>query len=215
MNYLHRFLDDLPIIAILRGLKPEEAPAALDALARAGIRIVEVPLNSPRPLESLNQLVRRAGDDLLIGAGTVLTLEDVRAIAQTGARLMVAPNCDPPVIEQAKALGLAALPGVATPSEALAALKAGADGLKMFPGEMLPPSVLKAWLAVLPAGTRLVPVGGVTLENMTDYFAAGAAGIGIGSALYRPGIAAADLHARALEFVRRYRQSSLPAAGLG
>jgi 2-dehydro-3-deoxyphosphogalactonate aldolase len=173
-------------------------------------------LNSPRPLESLRQLVRRAGDDLLIGAGTVLTVDEVSAVAETGARLMVAPNCDPRVIENADALGLAVLPGVATPSEALAALSAGADGLKMFPAEMLPPSVLKAWLAVLPPGTLLVPVGGVALENMTEYFAAGAAGVGIGSALYKPGLVAADLHARALEYVRRYRQlgrSKQPAPG--
>ena len=207
MNLLRRFFVDLPIVAILRGLKPEEALSILDALVAAGIRIVEVPLNSPRPLESLRQLVRQAGDDLLIGAGTVLTVDEVSAVAETGARLIVAPNCDPPVIGKAKALGLAALPGAATPSEAFAALRAGADGLKMFPGEMLPPSVLKAWLAVLPPGTLLVPVGGVSLENMSDYFAAGAAGVGIGSALYKPGITAADLQARALKFAQRYRQS--------
>jgi 2-dehydro-3-deoxyphosphogalactonate aldolase len=206
MSLLRRFFDDLPIIAILRGLKPEEAVGALDALVAAGIRIVEVPLNSPRPLDSLRQLVSRAGEDVLIGAGTVLSTDDVVAVADTGARLMVAPNCDPLVIAKAKALGLAALPGVATPSEAFAALKAGADGLKMFPGEMLPPTVLKAWLAVLPPGTRLVPVGGVGLDNMADYLAAGAAGFGIGSALYKPGIAAGDLHDRAVEFADRYRE---------
>ena len=206
MNLLRRFFDDLPIIAILRGLKPEEAVGALDALVAAGIRIVEVPLNSPRPLESLRQLVSRAGEDVLIGAGTVLSTDEVAAVVDTGARLMVAPNCDPLVIVKAKVLGLAALPGVATPSEAFAALKAGADGLKMFPGEMLPPQVLKAWLAVLPPGTPLVPVGGVSLDNMADYFAAGAAGFGFGSALYKPGITASDLHERALKFVARYRQ---------
>ena len=206
MSLLRRFFDALPIIAILRGLRPEDALWAMDALTTAGIRIVEVPLNSPRPLESLRQLVGRAGDDLLIGAGTVLSTDDVAAVAETGARLMVAPNCDPLVIANAKALGLAVLPGVATPSEAFAALKAGADGLKMFPGEMLPPKVLKAWLAVLPQGTRLVPVGGVSLDNMADYLAAGAAGFGIGSALYKLGIAAGDLRDRALKFAERYRQ---------
>jgi len=206
MSLLRRFFDALPIIAILRGLGPEDALWAMDALTAAGIRIVEVPLNSPRPLESLRQLVGRAGDDLLIGAGTVLSTDDVAAVAETGARLMVAPNCDPLVIAKAKALGLAALPGVATPSEAFAALKAGADGLKMFPGEVLPPKVLKAWLAVLPRGTRLVPVGGVSLDNMADYLAAGAAGFGIGSALYKPGITAGDLRDRALKFAERYRQ---------
>jgi 2-dehydro-3-deoxyphosphogalactonate aldolase len=210
MSLLRRFFDDLPIIAILRGLKPEEAVGALDALVAAGIRIVEVPLNSPRPLESLRQLASRAGEDVLIGAGTVLSTDDVVAVADTGARLMVSPNYDPLVIAKAKALGLAALPGVATPSEAFAALKAGADGLKMFPGEMLPPQVLKAWLAVLPPGTRLVPVGGVSVDNMADYLAAGAAGFGIGSALYKPGIAAGDLHDRALKFVARYRRIAQP-----
>jgi 2-dehydro-3-deoxyphosphogalactonate aldolase len=208
MNLLGRFLDGLPIVAILRGLTPEEAPSALDALTAAGIRIVEVPLNSPRPLESLRQLVRIAGDELLIGAGTVLTADEASAVAGTGARLVVAPNCDPQVIQKAKALGLACLPGVATPSEAFAALKAGADGLKMFPGEILSPKVLKAWLAVLPPGTLLVPVGGVSLANMAEYFAAGAAAIGIGSALYGPGIAAADLRARALQFAECYRQAA-------
>lgn len=209
MTILRRFLTDMPIVAILRGLKPEEADGALDSLVGAGIRILEVPLNSPRPLESLRQLARLAGENVLVGAGTVLTVDDVVAVAGTGARLMVAPNCQPPVIEKAKALGLMAVPGVATPSEAFAALAAGADGLKMFPAEMLPPSVLKAWLAVLPPGTLLLPVGGVSLENMGGYLSAGAAGIGIGSSLFKPGITAADLAKRAREFVQRYRQTSL------
>jgi 2-dehydro-3-deoxyphosphogalactonate aldolase len=206
MNLFQRCFDELPIIAILRGLKPEEAPWALDALVGAGIRIIEVPLNSPRPLESLRELVRRGGDDVLIGAGTVLAVDEVSAVAEAGARLVVAPNCDQLVIQRAKALGMAALPGVTTPSEAFSALRAGADGLKMFPGEMLPPPVLKAWLAVLPSGTRLVPVGGVTLDNMAGYLAAGAAGFGIGSALYRPGTSSADLRAQALKYANGYRR---------
>ncbi len=208
MTLLRRFLSEMPIVAILRGLKPEEVLWALDALVTAGIRILEVPLNSPQPFDSLRRLVRRAGDDVLVGAGTVLTVEDVAMVAETGARLMVAPNCDPPVVEKAMGLGLIASPGVATPSEAFAALGAGADGLKMFPGEMLSPSVLKAWLAVLPPGTMLVPVGGVTMENMGEYISAGAAGVGIGSALYKPGVTAPELAARAGQLVQRYRQSS-------
>jgi len=143
---------------------------------------------------------------LLIGAGTVLSVEEARAAAQAGARLMVAPNCDPPVIAAAKAHGMATLPGVATPSEAFAALKAGADGLKLFPAELLPPAALKAWRAVLPAGTLLLPVGGVTLANMADYAAAGADGFGIGSALYKPGVAAGELEDRARAFVKRCRE---------
>jgi 2-dehydro-3-deoxyphosphogalactonate aldolase len=208
MKDLRRFLAEMPLVAILRGLTPAEAPAAMDALVGAGIRILEVPLNSPRPLESLRLLARRAGDDVLVGAGTVLSVEDAMAVAETGARLMVAPNCHRAVIEKSKALGLVAVPGVATPSEAFAALGAGADGLKMFPGEMLPPAVLKAWLAVLPAGTMLLPVGGVTLDNMGGYFAAGAAGIGIGSALYKPGVSAVELAARATHLVQRFRELS-------
>ncbi|MEA2782007.1 MAG: 2-dehydro-3-deoxyphosphogalactonate aldolase [Rhodospirillaceae bacterium] len=206
MTLLQRFLADMPVVAILRGLSPEEALPAFDALVDAGIRIIEVPLNSPRPLDSLRRLVAQAGDDVLIGAGTVLTVTDLRSVAETGARLMVAPNCEPAVIAEAKAQGLMALPGVATPSEAFAALRAGADALKMFPGEMLPPAVLKAWRAVLPAGTQLLPVGGVNMENMAEYVAAGAAGFGIGSALYKPGIAPPELGARARKLTARCRE---------
>ena len=206
MTLLQRFLADMPVVAILRGLSPEEALPAFDALVDAGIRIIEVPLNSPRPLESLRRLVAQAGDDVLIGAGTVLTVADLRSVAETGARLMVAPNCEPAVIAEAKAQGLMALPGVATPSEAFAALRAGADALKMFPGEMLPPAVLKAWRAVLPAGTQLLPVGGVNMENMAEHVAAGAAGFGIGSALYKPGIAPPELGARARKLTARCRE---------
>jgi 2-dehydro-3-deoxyphosphogalactonate aldolase len=206
MTLLQRFLADMPVVAILRGLSPEEALPAFDALVDAGIRIIEVPLNSPRPLDSLRRLVAQAGDDVLIGAGTVLTVTDLRSVAETGARLMVAPNCEPAVIAEAKAQGLMALPGVATPSEAFAALRAGADALKMFPGEMLPPAVLKAWRAVLPAGTQLLPVGGVSMENMAEYVAAGAAGFGIGSALYKPGIAPPELGARARKLTARCRE---------
>jgi 2-dehydro-3-deoxyphosphogalactonate aldolase len=211
MTLLKRLLQDLPIVAILRGLTPEEALPALDVLAGAGIRIIEVPLNSPRPLESIRLMASRAGEDLLIGGGTVLTIDDARAVAGAGARLMVAPNANPPVIVAATGLGLVTLPGVATPSEAFAALAAGADALKLFPGEMLPPAVLKAWRAVLPPGTMLLPVGGVGPANMADYRLAGAAGFGIGSALYKPGMAIADLAAAARELVARCR--SLPLRG--
>ena len=206
MDLLRRCMNELPLVAILRGITPEEAPGALDALVAAGFRIIEVPLNSPRPFDSLAHLVKRAGKDVLIGAGTVLDVEQVKQVAATGAALMVAPNCDAAVIGAAKKLGMAALPGVATPSEAFVALAAGADGLKMFPGEMLPPKAVKAWRAVLPAGTLLLPVGGVTPENMADYVAAGAAGFGIGSALYSPGVSAAELSARAQRFAGEWRK---------
>lgn len=203
---LRRHLAAMPLVAILRGLKPEEAPDALAALVKAGFRIIEVPLNSPQPFETIAYLSDRAGGDLLIGAGTVLTVEEARAAAQAGARLMVAPNCDSAVIAAAKAHGMTVLPGVATPSEAFAALKAGADGLKLFPGELLPPAVIRAWRAVLPAGTLLLPVGGVTLANMADYVAASADGFGIGGALYKPGMAASELEERARAFVKRCRE---------
>ncbi len=203
---LRRHLAALPLVAILRGLTPEEAPDAFAALVKAGFGIIEVPLNSPQPFETISYLSDRAGADLLIGAGTVLSVEEARAAAQAGARLMVAPNCDPPVIAAAKAHGMATLPGVATPSEAFGALKAGADGLKLFPAELLPPPALKAWRAVLPTGTLLLPVGGVSLANMADYAAAGADGFGIGSALYKPGMPAGELEDRARAFVKRCRE---------
>ena len=211
MTLLQRFLADLPIVAILRGLTPAEALPALDALTAAGIRIVEVPLNSPHPFESIRLMAGRAGEDLLIGGGTVLTAKAAHEVADAGGRLMVAPNVDPAVIGAAKERGLLALPGVATPSEAFAALGAGADALKLFPGEMLPPAVLKAWRAVLPAGTLLLPVGGIGPANMADYRRAGAAGFGIGSALYKPGMAIAELAAAARDLAARCRD--LPPAG--
>jgi 2-dehydro-3-deoxyphosphogalactonate aldolase len=203
---LRRHLAAMPLVAILRGLTPEEAPDAFAALVKAGFRIIEVPLNSPRPFETIAYLAGRAGADRLIGAGTVLSVDEARAAREAGARLMVAPNCDPLVIAAAEAHGMATLPGVATPSEAFAALKAGADGLKLFPAELLPPAAIKAWRAVLPAGTLLLPVGGVTLANMADYVAAGADGFGIGGSLYKPGMPASELGDRARAFVARCRE---------
>jgi 2-dehydro-3-deoxyphosphogalactonate aldolase len=200
---LRPLLQDLPLIAILRGIRPEEVPAAADALAGAGFRIIEIPLNSPEPLESLRYLARRT--DLLVGAGTVLSPAEVEAVAAAGGRLMVAPNADREVIAAAERLGMVALPGVATPTEAFAALAAGADGLKMFPAEILPPKAVKAWRAVLPASVPLLPVGGITPESMGDYLAAGADGFGLGSALYKPGMSAGELGRRAEAFAMAYR----------
>ncbi len=195
----------VPLIAILRGMKPEEAPWVMETLLAAGFQILEVPLNSPRRFESLAYLVRHAPPGALIGAGTVLTEAEVDEVAATGVKLMIAPNCAPPVIAAAKARGLIALPGVATPTEAFAALQAGADGLKMFPGELLPPAAVKAWRAVLPKGTLLIPTGGVTPENVAAYRAAGADGFGIGSALYKPGMTRDDLAQKAAAFVAAVR----------
>ena len=200
---LRQLLQDLPLIAILRGIRPQEVPAAADALTSAGFRIIEIPLNSPEPLESLRHLAGRTG--LLVGAGTVLSPGEVEAVAAAGGRLMVAPNADREVIAAAKRLGMVAIPGEATPTEAFAALAAGADGLKMFPAEILPPKAVKAWRAVLPASMALLPVGGITPESMADYLAAGADGFGLGSALYKPGMSAAELGQRAKAFATAYR----------
>ena len=200
---LRQLLEDLPLIAILRGIQPREVPAAADVLTSAGFRIIEIPLNSPEPLESLRHLAGRTG--LVAGAGTVLSAAEVEAVAAAGGRLMVAPNTDREVIAAAKRLGMVALPGVATPTEAFTALAAGADGLKMFPAEILPPKAVKAWRAVLPASIALLPVGGITPESMADYLAAGADGFGLGSALYKPGMSAAELGQRANAFAEAYR----------
>ncbi|MFG1427450.1 2-dehydro-3-deoxy-6-phosphogalactonate aldolase [Roseixanthobacter glucoisosaccharinicivorans] len=175
-----------PLVAILRGLKPEEALDVGAALVDAGIAIIEVPLNSPDPLRSIALLAERFGTDTLIGAGTVMSPADVTDVAQAGGRLIVMPHSDGEVIRAAKAAGLVCTPGVATPTEAFAALRAGADALKLFPAEGLPPQVLRAWRAVM-LGVRLLPVGGIDASNMAAYHAAGADGFGLGSALYKPG----------------------------
>ncbi len=176
-----------PLVAILRGLEPERAVAVAETLLAAGLRILEVPLNSPRPFDSIQAIAERFGAQTLIGAGTVLGVAEVERLHAAGGRLMVAPNCDPEVIAAAKARGLVALPGVATPSEGFAALRAGADGLKLFPGEQLGAAALRAWKAIFPAGTPLLPVGGVDTDNLAAWRAAGASGAGIGSALFKPG----------------------------
>ncbi|MFG1421980.1 2-dehydro-3-deoxy-6-phosphogalactonate aldolase [Roseixanthobacter liquoris] len=175
-----------PLVAILRGLKPEEALDVGAALVDAGIAIIEVPLNSPDPLRSIALLAERFGTETLIGAGTVMSPADVADVAQAGGRLIVMPHSDGEVIRAAKAAGLVCTPGVATPTEAFAALRAGADALKLFPAEGLPPQILKAWRAVM-TGVVLLPVGGIDAGNMAAYHAAGADGFGLGSALYKPG----------------------------
>jgi 2-dehydro-3-deoxyphosphogalactonate aldolase len=189
----------LPLVAILRGLAPEDAQAVGAALVDAGWGLLEVPLNSPRPLDSIATLVR-AFPQALVGAGTVLTPEDVRAVHAAGGQLIIAPNYNPAVVREAVRLGLTCIPGVGTASEAFAALADGAAALKLFPAEMIPPAAVKALLAVLPRGTALLPVGGISPENMAGYRAAGAAGFGIGSALYRPGDSAQSVAAAARRF---------------
>ncbi|AWH46705.1 2-dehydro-3-deoxy-6-phosphogalactonate aldolase [Stenotrophomonas sp. ZAC14A_NAIMI4_1] len=202
------WMQPLPLVAILRGLTPQEAPAIGAALADAGFHLLEVPLNSPQPLHSIELLARQLGDRCLVGAGTVLTTGQVQDVANAGGRLLVMPHADVEVIASAHALGMRCTPGVATPTEAFAALRAGADALKLFPAEQLPPPVLKAWSSVLPAGTALLPVGGITPERMAAYRSAGAVGFGIGSALYAPGTPAAEVARRARAFIDAWHQAN-------
>jgi 2-dehydro-3-deoxyphosphogalactonate aldolase len=181
------WLERCPLIAILRGVKPDEVLAIGEALERQGIAIVEVPLNSPQPMESIRRLARAFGEQLLIGAGTVMTAAQVAEIADAGGRLVVTPHADPAVTVAAKRHGLLAVPGFFTPAEAFGMLAAGADGLKLFPAEGASPAVLRALRAVLPSGTSVLPVGGIDASNISAWREAGAAGFGIGSAIYRPG----------------------------
>lgn len=190
-----------PIIAILRGLEPDMARAVGEALVSAGITRIEVPLNSPQPYESIALLAEAFGESAQIGAGTVLTPQEVGEVKKAGGRLVVSPNCDAEVIAASKSAGLTSFPGVFTASECFAALKAGADGLKLFPAELMGPRGLKALRAVLPPGTELFAVGGVDQDNMGDWLAAGASGFGIGSSLFKPGRSAHEVGARAREFV--------------
>jgi 2-dehydro-3-deoxyphosphogalactonate aldolase len=198
-------LKQCPVVAILRGVKPDEIDAVGDALIEAGITIIEVPLNSPDPFDSIGRLARRHGARALIGAGTVLETPDVARVKDAGGELIVAPNFDADVVSATKAAGLVALPGVMTPSEGFAALKAGADGLKLFPAEIIPPAVFKAWRAVFPPECPLLAVGGVGVDNLKIYAQAGASGYGIGSALYKPGRSPAEIAplARALVAVAK------------
>lgn len=196
-----------PIIAILRGLTPPEATAVGHALIDAGIDKIEVPLNSPDPLDSIAIMARDFGDNALIGAGTVLDMDQVNAVAEAGGRLIVSPNCDTDVIRHTAALGLESWPGIFTPTEAFAALKAGATGLKLFPGSMAGPAGLSALRAVLPKGAQVYAVGGAGPENFGTWIKASADGFGIGSALYKPGMAVDEIASRARQIVAAYDEA--------
>jgi len=205
MTRLSEYLSPLPLIAVLRGISPEEIPAVAGALADEGFRVLEVPLNSPRPFESIRLLAREFGDRCLVGAGTVIAAADVARVRDAGGKLVVMPHADTAVILEAKALGMVCVPGVATPTEAFAALAAGADGLKMFPAEGLPPGALKAWRAVLPRETLVFAVGGMRPDNLAPYWLAGANGFGTGSNLYAPGADPARVRATAAAYAAGFR----------
>lgn len=196
---------ELPLVAILRGLRPDEALAVGDALLDAGFTLIEVPLNSPDPFDSIARLVKHCGDRALVGAGTVLTTDDVARLADAGGKLSISPNTDTGVIAAAVAAGMTAMPGYFTPSEAFAALGAGASALKLFPAEGASPTVLKAQRAVLPKHVPVLAVGGVNPDNMAPWRAAGASGFGLGSALYKPGMSTDEVGGAARRFVASWR----------
>lgn len=200
----------LPLIAILRGVRPDEVEDIGEALVDAGFTLIEVPLNSPDPLDSIARLARRLAGRAIVGAGTVLNVEAVAAVEAAGGTMVISPNTDVAVIGASAAAGLVSLPGFATPSEAFAALTAGATALKLFPAEATSPAVLKAMRAVLPPATRILPVGGIAPETMTPWIAAGAAGFGLGSALYLPGRSAEDVATRARAFVAALGGGGIP-----
>jgi len=190
-----------PLVAILRGVRPDEVEPIGDALVAAGFTLIEVPMNSPDPLDSIGRLARRLDGRALVGAGTVLTPDQVRAVQQVGGRLIISPNSDLSVIAQSAQAGLVSMPGYFTPTEAFAAVQAGASALKLFPAEAATPAVLKAQRAVLPRDLPILVVGGINPDNMAPWVAAGANGFGLGSALYKPGATAAQVSEAAQAFL--------------
>lgn len=198
-------LDETGLVAILRGIRPDEVLAIGTALYETGFRLIEIPTNSPDPLRSIERLTTELPPDTLVGAGTVMTPAQVADVHAAGGRLIVMPHSDPQVIRAAAVADLVVLPGVATPTEAFAALAAGATSLKAFPAELLTPAVLKAWRAVLPRDIRLLPVGGITPDKLQAYLEAGASGFGLGGALYRPRDTADKVRQNAQAFMSKWR----------
>jgi 2-dehydro-3-deoxyphosphogalactonate aldolase len=202
---LHDFLAQCPLVAIIRGVTPAEADAIGDAICEAGIRIIEVPLNSPDPLDSIGRLTKKFGDRVLVGAGTVLKTEDVGRVRDAGGRIIVSPDTNVDVIAAAASAGLVASPGYFTPSEAFAAIRAGATALKLFPAEAASPAVLKAQLAVLPRDVPVLAVGGIKPDNMRPWLDVGASGFGLGGGLYQPGQSPEQTLAKARAYVEGLR----------
>ena len=201
-------LAPLPYVAILRGLQPENTQAVIGELCESDFRAVEIPFNSPDPLKSIEIAVREFGGNILVGGGTVLNSGDVKRVYDAGAQFVVSPNADQSVIETTKALDMVSIPGVSTPTEAFSALQAGADILKLFPAENLPPLVVKSWRAVLPKELWLLPVGGITPEQISPYVIAGADGFGLGSSLFRPEHSSKEVGESARLFVSAYKSLS-------
>ena len=204
---LEQALEACGIIAILRGVSPPEVVAVTQTLYEAGVRIVEVPLNSPEPFTSIDMLAKAFGDKMVVGAGTVLSEQDVNLLKEHGGQISVSPDCNPATIARAVALGLDPLPGVFTPTEAFVAIRAGAKHLKLFPAEAASPLTIKAWKAVLPKHVQVHAVGGVTPENMKDWLSAGASGFGIGSALYKQGMALSKISESAHTLVSAWKRA--------
>ncbi|WP_420406339.1 2-dehydro-3-deoxy-6-phosphogalactonate aldolase [Nisaea sp.] len=205
MITIEEALGEAPVIAILRGLEPEHAETVGAALFAAGIRVIEVPLNSPRPLQSIALLVKALGDRAVIGAGTVLSAQAVRDVDRAGGRLVVSPNTDERVIAESKSLGLISMPGFFTPTEAFQALEAGSDYLKLFPGDAVQPKVVGALRAVLPPEAGIVVTGGVGLGNIAAFFAAGASAVAVGSSIFKPGKPVARIEADAADLLAAWK----------
>jgi 2-dehydro-3-deoxyphosphogalactonate aldolase len=200
-DLLHRRLGECPLVAIIRGVIPDEVEAHGAAIYEGGLRIIEVPLNSPDPLKSIERLAKSFGEQMLVGAGTVLDIRSVQQVKDAGGRIIVSPDTNVEVIAAAAEAGLVSCPGYFTPSEAFAALRAGATGLKLFPAEAASPAVLKAQRAVLPQDVPVLAVGGITPDNMRPWLDAGATGFGLGGGLYKPGQSPADTLAKARTYV--------------
>ena len=210
-NPADTFPGETPLVAILRGIAPDDVEAVAEAIIESGVNILEVPLNSPQPFQSIERLAARFGDEALIGAGTVTTIEQVSCVSEAGGRIVVSPNTNAGVIAATKRCDLYSLPGVFTASEAFTALHAGADGLKIFPAEIFPPSAVRALNAVLPALTPLFIVGGVGETSIGDYVEAGATGFGVGSSLYKPDKSISDIRTDATAFIKAFQHAKRTA----
>lgn len=207
------YLRNFPFIAITRGLHPEEATECAEILFTAGFRIIETPLNSPKPYLSIRHIVDHLGDRAIVGAGTVTELKQVKQVMDAGGRVIVSPHCDPDIIRKTKEYGLISVPGVASPTEAMNALAAGADALKLFPAEIISPAAVKAMCAVLPPETALIPVGSINTNNWQQYMQAGAAGFGLGSSLYKKSISPGQLRERANKFKMSWQKNKQKLLG--